>query len=94
MRVTRTRWIAGQKNHLLGGVAEEQVYLVTYHEIPDEQWRKVMAIQRTEKQAEKRARVHNWDPPNEFSSVPNNLSENQVYFNMSQSLINVESDLK
>ena len=63
MRVTRTRRIAGQQNHLLGKVAEEQVYWVTYHEIPEEQWRKVMAIKRAEKQAEKRARGSQLGPP-------------------------------
>ena len=48
MQVTPTRRIAGLQNHLLGGVSKEQVYCVTYHEIPDEQWNKEMAKKRAE----------------------------------------------
>ena len=84
MRVTRTRQIAGQQNHLLDGVAEEQVYWVTYNEIPDELWHKVMAIKQAEKQAEKMAKGKKLGHLNKFRSVPKDLLEKQFHFNMSQ----------
>ena len=56
MRQTRTRQIAGLNIYLLGGVPKEQEYWVTYHDIPEELWGKVMAIKRAEERAKKRAR--------------------------------------
>ena len=90
MRVTRTRRIARQQNHLLGGAPKEQEHWITYYdipEIPDELWHKVMAIKRAKKRAEKRAKNSRLGPPNKFSSVPINSPEIQVQLNMSQSLI-------
>ena len=84
MQVTPTCRIAGQQNHLLGGVAQEQVFWVTYHEIPVEQWNKVMAIKRAEERAQKRVKGLQLGPPNKFSSVPKEPSKNLVQLNMSQ----------
>ena len=93
MQQTRTRRIAGLNIHLLGGAPKEQEYLVTYHDIPDELWGKVMAIKRAEERAKKRARGRRLGPPNKFTSVPKEPPKPQVQHNMSQPTINVETDL-
>ena len=90
MRVTRTCRIAGHQNHLLGRVAQEQVYWVTDQLISDEQWNRILAIKRAEERAKRQARGL---PPNKFNSVPTEPSENQVQSIMSLSIINVEMDL-
>ena len=99
MRITCTRRIAGQQNHLLGGVPKEKEHWITDHEIPDELWPKVLAIKRAKNGRKREQKIYDWDPPTnsvQFQLIPLKTKFNSTCLNHSSmsNPISIDLDLR